>query len=426
MKIDFFQPSGLKANGTFVDYCEKGVEQLNILNSGKGKGSDFLGWINLPQSYSYEEIDDITICAESLQELDVIVVIGIGGSYLGAKAVIEALKPHFEEQKPEIIFAGYNLSGNYHSELIDHLTGKEFGIIAISKSGTTTEPAIALRILMHEMKKHYPEETIKKRIIAITDANEGALKQLADNNGFKSFIIPDNVGGRYSVLTPVGLLPIAAAGYDIEDLLHGASIAQDICLESSIDNPAIKYAAFRNLLYNAGKKIEMMINYNPRLVYFAEWWKQLFGESEGKDNKGIFPVSASFTTDLHSLGQYIQQGERTLFETAIIVNNQESDTTFIPVDKNDLDKLNYIAGKNMEYVNSKAAEGTLIAHLEGDVPNMRIEIDNISEYNMGFLLYFFEISCGISGYMLGVNPFDQPGVENYKKNMFKLLEKDNK
>ncbi|MDR2010199.1 MAG: glucose-6-phosphate isomerase [Bacteroidales bacterium] len=426
MKIDFFQITGNSGKGTFSDYCEKALERLEILNSGKGSGNDFLGWINLPQSYDDDEIKDIIETAGNLRELDIIVIIGIGGSYLGAKAIIEALKPQFEKTSPEIIFAGHNLCGNYHSELIDYLTGKKYGLIVISKSGTTTEPAIAFRLLLHEMKNNFSAEEIRKRVIAITDAEKGALKELADKEGFKTFIIPDNVGGRYSVLTPVGLLPVAVAGFDIESLLHGSSIAQNICLEYSTENPAVKYAAFRNLMYDSGKKTELLVNYNLRLNFFTEWWKQLFGESEGKENKGIFPASASFTTDLHSLGQYIQQGERTIFETVIFVNNQENDTTFIPVNADDNDNLNYLAGKNMEYVNTKAAEGTLIAHLEGGVPNIRIEIDNLDEYNLGFLLYFFEISCGISGYMLNINPFDQPGVEDYKRNMFKLLRKNNR
>lgn len=422
MKIDFLNPNTKNVSNNFENYCKSALEMFNILNSGIGKGNDFLGWINLPQSYEYEDIQEIQEVAESLQELDTIVIIGIGGSYLGAKAVIEALKPQFKKTNPEIIFAGHNLSSDYHFELIDYLSDKEFGIIVISKSGTTTEPAIAFRLLLHEIKRRYQGNIIKNRVIAITDAEKGALKLLADKEDFKTFIIPDDVGGRFSVFTPVGLLPIAVAGFDIENLLHGASIAQDLCFENSIENPAVKYAAFRNLMYDSNKKIELLVNYNLKLNYIAEWWKQLYGESEGKEGKGIFPASASFTTDLHSLGQYIQQGERHLFETVITVKNHNN-SILIPADKDDLDKLNYIAGKDVEFVNSKAAEGTLMAHLDGNVPNVKIEIDNIDEFNIGYLLYFFEVACGISGYMLNINPFDQPGVEDYKKNMFKLLGK---
>lgn len=422
MKSNFSNATKFMGENAFKRSCEYALKQLEILNSGKGKGSDFLGWINLPQSYDTEDITDIITVSETFRNLDAVVVIGIGGSYLGAKAVIEALKPHFHRTEPEMIFAGHNLSGNYHSELIEYLQDKEFGIIVISKSGTTTEPAVAFRLLYNEMKKRFDKETIKKRIIAITDAEKGALRQLADKEGFTDFIIADNVGGRYSVLSPVGLLPIAVAGFDIDEFLRGASIAQDICLELSQENPAIKYAAIRNLLYASGHKLELMVNYNLRLNYFAEWWKQLYGESEGKENKGIFPASVSFTTDLHSLGQYIQQGERQIFETVIFVNDN-SDAPIIPTDEENLDKLNYIAGKDMEFVNRKAFEGTLMAHTDGKVPNILFEIDILDEYNMGFMMYFFEIACGISGYMLGVNPFDQPGVEDYKKNMFKLLGK---
>lgn len=422
MKSDFSNALKFTGENSFNRSCAFAIEQLELLNSGKGSGNDFLGWLNLPHSYEDEDIADILEVADGLQELDAVVVIGIGGSYLGAKAVIEALKPHFTKTKPEIIFAGHTLSGNYHSELLDYLRGKEFGLIVISKSGTTTEPAIAFRLLYNEMKKRVDPEIIRKRIVVITDAKKGALRQLADKEGFTDFIIADNVGGRFSVLSPVGLLPIAVAGFEVDEFIRGASIAQDLCLELNADNPAIKYAAMRNLLYAAGNKIELMVNYNPRLSFFAEWWKQLYGESEGKQGKGLFPASVSFTTDLHSMGQYIQQGERHLFETVLFVDD-ESDAPIIPTDSEDLDKLNYIAGKNMEFVNKKAAEGTLMAHVDGKVPNIQFTIDYLDEYNLGFLMYFFEIACGISGYMLGVNPFDQPGVEDYKRNMFKLLGK---
>jgi glucose-6-phosphate isomerase len=422
MKIDLRNAIQFTGDKAYKKSCDYAMMQLETLNSGKGAGNDFLGWINLPQSYTEEDIEEINLTAESMQELDAVVVIGIGGSYLGSKAVIESLTSPFKKNKPEILFAGHNLNGSYHSELLNYLKDKEFGIVVISKSGTTTEPAIAFRLLYAEMKKRFDKETIRKRIITITDAKKGALRILSDKENFKDFIIPDNVGGRFSVLTPVGLLPIAIAGFDIAEILRGASVAQDICLEMSPDNPAIKYAAIRNILYVTGHKTELLVNYNQQLNYIAEWWKQLYGESEGKENKGIFPASVSFTTDLHSLGQYIQQGERNLFETVIFVSD-DSDAPNIPLDDENLDKLNYLAGKNMEFVNRKAFEGTLMAHIDGKVPNIIIEIDKIDEYTIGFLLYFFEIACGISGYMLGVNPFDQPGVEDYKRNMFKLLGK---
>jgi glucose-6-phosphate isomerase len=396
------------------------VDCLNKLINGNGKGSDFLGWINLPIYITDSEIKDITETSKNFQNLDAVVIIGIGGSYLGAKAVYEALKPHFLHPKPEIIFAGHNLSGNYHSELLKYLDNKQYGIIVISKSGTTTEPAIAFRLLYKDLKQKFDKETVKKRIVAITDAKKGALRKLADKEGLKTFVIEDNVGGRFSVLSPVGLLPMAVAGYNIKSLLHGAADMRNICLNKNPDNPAIQYAALRNVLYDQGKKLELLVNYNFRLNYFSEWWKQLYGESEGKEGKGIFPASVSFSTDLHSLGQYIQQGERHLFETNILVND-DSDSPIIPQDEEDLDQLNYIAGKKMEYVNRTAAQATIMAHVAGNVPNIIIEIDKINEYNLGSLIYFFEIACGISGYLLDVNPFDQPGVEDYKQNMFKLL-----
>ncbi|HOZ30649.1 MAG TPA: glucose-6-phosphate isomerase, partial [Bacteroidales bacterium] len=384
MKTDFSSAVKFTGENAYNRSCEYALKQLEVLNAGQGKGNDFLGWINLPQSYDTEDITDIITISEDFRKLDTVIVIGIGGSYLGAKAVIEALKPHFHKTEPEIIFAGHNLSGNYHSELIEYLQDKEFGIIVISKSGTTTEPAVAFRLLYNEMKKRFDKDTIRKRIIAITDGEKGALRQLADKEGFTDYIIADNVGGRFSVLSPVGLVPIAVAGYDIDEFIRGASIAQDICLETSTDNPAVKYAAMRNLLYASGHKLELMVNYNLRLNYFAEWWKQLYGESEGKEHKGIFPASVSFTTDLHSLGQYIQQGERQIFETVLFVNDN-SDAPRIPTDEENLDKLNYIAGKDMEFVNRKAFEGTLMAHVDGDVPNILFEIDNIDEYNLGFM-----------------------------------------
>ncbi|MEJ5268254.1 MAG: glucose-6-phosphate isomerase [Bacteroidales bacterium] len=407
---------------SFENKKKLAVDCLNKLINGNGKGSDFLGWIDLPINITNSIITDIVETAKTFKNLDAVVIIGIGGSYLGAKAVHEALKPHFDKPKPEIIFAGHNLSGNYHSELLKYLNNKHYGIIVISKSGTTTEPAIAFRLLYRDLKQKFDKETIKKRIVAITDAKKGALRKLADKEGFKTFVIDDNVGGRFSVLSPVGLLPIAIAGYDIKSLLHGAANMRNICINKNPENPAIQYAALRNVLYDEGKKMELLVNYNFKLNYFSEWWKQLYGESEGKEGKGIFPVSVSFSTDLHSLGQYIQQGERHLFETNILVND-DSDSPIIPQDEEDLDQLNYIAGKKMEYVNRTAAQATIMAHVAGNVPNIIIEIDKINEYNLGSLIYFFEIACGISGYLLDVNPFDQPGVEDYKQNMFKLLGK---
>ena len=406
----------------YTEMCKKALEKLNVLNSGTGEGNDFLGWIDLPNIYSEEDIDDICTIADRMRQLDCVVMIGIGGSYLGAKATVEALKPHFEKLDTEIIFAGHTLSGNYHAELIEYLKDKEFGVVVISKSGTTTEPAVAFRLLYAEMQKRFDKETIRDRVVVITDENKGALRTLCDKEGFDDFIIADNVGGRFSVLSPVGLLPIAIAGFDIEEMLRGASMAQDICLENNENNPAIQYAAIRNLLYNGGKKVELMVNYNPRLIYFSEWWKQLYGESEGKGNKGLFPASVSYTTDLHSLGQFVQQGDHVLFETVLWVND-DSDAPIVPHDDENLDKLNYLEGKNMEYINSKAAEGTMNAHVAGNVPNIRFEIDAVDEYNLGFMMYFFEIACGISAYLLGVNPFNQPGVEDYKKEMFRLLGK---
>ncbi|MDL2261879.1 glucose-6-phosphate isomerase [Bacteroidales bacterium OttesenSCG-928-I21] len=421
MKIDFFWTAENSNELTFSNYCVKALEQLKVLNSGTGQGNDFLGWINLPQSYDFDELDEILETASALQKLDAVVIIGIGGSHIGAKAVIEALSPRFKKPIPEILFAGYNLCGAYHTELIEYLSDKNYGLIVISKSGTTIEPALAFRLLLSKMKEQFSDAEIKDRVILITDVKKGALRQLSDTEGLKSFSIPDNVGGRFSVFSTVGLLPIATAGFNVESFLHGASIAQNICLEYTVENPAVRYAAFRNLMYDFGKKVELLVNYNNRLNYVGEWWKQLFGESEGKEGKGIFPASTSFTTDLHSLGQYIQQGEKIIFETVVFVDEQSKDTSLISYDSKNFDELNYIAGKKMEFVNFKAVEGTLAAHLEGNVPNVRINLAAIDEYNLGFLFYFFEIACGVSGYMIGVNPFDQPGVETYKRNMINLL-----
>ena len=398
---------------------------LSDLLNGKGKGNDFLGWVNLPNDIDNNLLDSIEESARVLRNnCDIVVVIGIGGSYLGAKAVIEALNNSFDllqkdRKNPIVLFAGQNIGEDYLFELQELLKDKKFGIISISKSGTTTEPAIAFRLLKTQLENQAGKEVAKKLIICITDKEKGALRILADKEGFTTYVIPDNVGGRFSVLTPVGLLPIAVAGYDIRALVNGAIDMKNKAIVSSTDNIAIQYAIIRNELYKTGKKIE---NFNPKLHYIAEWWKQLYGESEGKDGKGIFPAAVDFTTDLHSMGQYIQDGERHLFETVITVE-KSTHSLLIPHDKDNLDGLNFLAGKNIDNVNKMAELGTCIAHVDGGVPNLKIVLPELSEYNLGQLLYFFEIACGISGYILGVNPFNQPGVEAYKKNMFALLDK---
>ncbi len=397
--------------------------QFDKLVSKEGKGNDFLGWLDLPvECKGYlEEIKETA--KEFSAGLDVVVVVGIGGSNLGAKAIYEGLKPKFEKPQLEILFAGNNLDEDYHYELVEYLNDKQFGIIVISKSGTTTEPAIAFRILREKLEKSAGKEKASQRIIAITDKEKGALRKLANEESYKTFVIPDDVGGRYSVLSPVGLVPLAVAGIDIEQLCKGASEMRKVLFEDKSDeNVAFRYAAARNLLYEQGYKVELLVNYNTSLITFAEWWKQLFGESEGKEAKGLFPASANFTTDLHSLGQFIQEGSRILFETVISVGQTKHDL-IIPADDDNTDGLNYIAGKKIDFVNKMAMQGTYLAHTSAGVPNIIIEIDKVDEYNFGGLIYFFELSCAISGYMLGVNPFDQPGVEAYKRNMFALLGK---
>ena len=401
---------------------------LSDLLNGKGKGNDFLGWVNLPNDIDNNLLDSIEESARVLSNnCDIVVVIGIGGSYLGAKAVIEALNNSFDllqkdRKNPIVLFAGQNIGEDYLFELQELLKDKKFGIISISKSGTTTEPAIAFRLLKTQLENQAGKEVAKKLIICITDKEKGALRILADKEGFTTYVIPDNVGGRFSVLTPVGLLPIAVAGYDIRALVNGAIDMKNKAIVPSTDNIAIQYAIIRNELYKIGKKIELLVNFNPKLHYIAEWWKQLYGESEGKDGKGIFPAAVDFTTDLHSMGQYIQDGERHLFETVISVE-KSTHSLLIPHDKDNLDGLNFLAGKNIDNVNKMAELGTCIAHVDGGVPNLKIVLPELSEYYLGQLLYFFEIACGISGYILGVNPFNQPGVEAYKKNMFALLDK---
>lgn len=401
---------------------------LHELLSKTGQGNDFLGWMNLPQNISMEEIREINNAAEVLKGFDAVVIIGIGGSYLGAKAVIDALShsfPQFAKNKnPQIFYAGQNISEDYLAELVEVLDILSYAIVVISKSGTTTEPALAFRILKNHLEKKTGRQEARKRIIAITDKQKGALKKMATEEGYKTFIIPDDVGGRYSVLTPVGLLPIAIAGIPIDELIKGASSMAGLCLSETTreNNPAIRYAAIRNALYEAGRKVEILANYNPKLTNFAEWWKQLYGESEGKEGKGIFPASVLFTTDLHSMGQYIQDGQRFLFETILSINSTKHNLK-VPEDSENYDELNFLAGKRIEDVNKMAELGTMLAHTDGNVPNIRIEVPALNAFYIGQLIYLFEIACAISGYMLGVNPFDQPGVEAYKKNMFALLKK---
>ena len=416
-------------NADYQEYVSRARKALMTLDSGTGAGSDFLGWNELPSETGKELTDAIMAVAESWieKEIELIVVVGIGGSYLGAKAAIEALSHSFSREMnltaaPRIAFAGHTLSEEYMAELMDLVYMKNTAVVVISKSGTTTEPAVAFRLLKSHLERQYGLDEAASRIVAVTDASRGALKGLADRMGYRTFVIPDNVGGRYSVLTPVGLLPIALAGFDIEALLDGARQMQRICDTPDENNPAIKYAAMRNLLYDSGRKIEILAGFNPKLAFLAEWWKQLFGESEGKEGRGIFPASVIFTTDLHSMGQYIQQGERSLFETFLNVENSRREEVIEP-DEDNLDGLNFIANTNLEYCNRMAQLGTKLAHIDGGVPNITISIDQIDEYNLGQLFYFFEKACGLSAYMLGVNPFDQPGVESYKKNMFALLGK---
>ena len=392
-----------------------------------GAGNDFLGWVNLPSEIDENLLADIEKTAAVLRKKsDIFVVIGIGGSYLGARAVIEALQNHFApltDEKPLIVYAGHNMSEDYLHDLMAILDKKDYSLAVISKSGTTTEPAIAFRILKQHIINKYGEEEAASRIIAITDKARGALKQLANVKGYKTYIVPDDVGGRFSVLTPVGLLPIAMAGIDIRALVKGAVEMEKLCkAQPTVDNPVTQYAVARQVLYGMGKTNEIMVNYEPRLVYFSEWWKQLYGESHGKQHKGIFPASVTFSTDLHSMGQYIQDGLRNLFETVISVENSNHELR-IPMENEDLDQLNYIAGKRISEVNHKAELGTVLAHEDGGVPNLRIVIPEVSEKVLGELIYFFEMACAVSGYMLDVNPFDQPGVEAYKKNMFALLGK---
>ncbi len=415
----------LAAMGDFVKAAH------DKLHNKTGLGNDFLGWVNLPENYDKEEFARIKKAAEKIRsDSDILVVIGIGGSYLGARSAIEMLSHSFynmidkdKRKAPQIVYAGNSISSTYIAELLEAVEGKDISVNVISKSGTTTEPAIAFRLFKELLEKKYGKEGARGRIYATTDAARGALKTLADAEGYETFVIPDDVGGRYSVLTAVGLLPIAAAGIDIDKIMQGARDAMEEYSVPELDkNPCYQYAAARQILLRKGKNVEMMINFEPSLHYFGEWWKQLFGESEGKDNKGIFPAAADFSTDLHSMGQYIQEGMRILFETGISVQNPRKNITIDKAEDN-IDGLNFLAGKTVDFVNSKAAEGTALAHTDGGVPNLLVSVPALDEYNYGKMVYFFEKACGISGYLLGVNPFDQPGVEAYKKNMFALLGK---
>jgi glucose-6-phosphate isomerase len=415
-----------------ITYLQDAVKVAHhSLHEQTGAGNEFLGWMDLPVDYDKAEFERIVKASNKIKsDSEVLLVIGIGGSYLGARAAIEMLNHSFynaltkkQRKTPQIIFVGNNISSTYMKDLMDVIEGRDFSINVISKSGTTTEPALAFRLFRKILEEKYGVEEARTRIFATTDKEKGALKTLADEEGYESFVIADDIGGRYSVLTAVGLLPIAVSGIEITDMMDGAAKAREDFSSSELDkNLAYQYAAVRNVLYNKGKTIEMLINYEPGLQYFSEWWKQLFGESEGKDQKGIFPASANFSTDLHSMGQYVQEGRRDLFETVIKVENPRHELT-IEEEKNDLDGLNYLSGKTVDFVNDKAFEGTLLAHTDGGVPNLIVEIPAMDAYTFGYLSYFFEKACAMSGYLLGVNPFDQPGVEAYKVNMFALLGK---
>ena len=430
IKLDINKSLGFISKDKLAAYEPKVRACMETLEKGTGLGNDFLGWLHLPSSITKEHLDDLKATAQVLREnCEVVVVAGIGGSYLGARAVIEAMSNSFlwlQEKKagqPTIIFAGHNIGEDYLYEMTSFLKDKKFGVINISKSGTTTETALAFRLLKKQCEDQRGKEMARKVIVAVTDAKKGAARVTADKEGYKSFIIPDNVGGRFSVLTPVGLLPIAVAGIDIDQLVEGARKMEEVCAnQNMMENPAALYAATRNELYQNGKKIEILVNFQPKLHYFMEWWKQLYGESEGKDHKGIYPSSVDFSTDLHSMGQWIQEGERTIYETVISVEKTQHSLQ-VPSDEANLDGLNFLAGKHVDEVNKMAELGTQLAHVDGGVPNMRIVIPALNEESIGGLLYFFEIACGISGYILGVNPFNQPGVEAYKKNMFALLNK---
>ena len=429
LKLDLEKAGIDKAE--IAKYSAKVQEIHQELHQKQEDEKEFLGWLGLPTKYDKKEFSRIKKAATKIQsDSDVLLVIGIGGSYLGARAVIESLTDTFYSlndktirKTPQILYAGNNLSPNYMAEIIEYLKDKDFSINVISKSGTTTEPAIAFRIFRKLIEDKYGLQEARKRIFVTTDKQKGALKQLSDTEKYECFVIPDNVGGRYSVLTAVGLLPIATAGIDIDKLMEGAKIAEDKYNDSELKyNECYQYAVIRNILYKQEKNIEILVNYEPKMHYITEWWKQLYGESEGKETKGIFPSGVDFTTDLHSMGQYIQQGRRNLFETVIRIENPEKNIT-MGLDEDDLDGLNYLSGKTLDYINKKAMEATVQAHVDGNVPNIIISMNKLDEENLGQLLYFFELACAMSGKILGINPFDQPGVEDYKKNMFRLLEK---
>ena len=430
ISLDISKAACFLSEGAVKAYEPKVKEAQKALEEGTCPGNDFLGWLHLPSSITKEFLEEVQQTADILrQECEAIVVAGIGGSYLGARAVIEALGNSFgwlrqDKGNPVILFAGNNIGEDYLSELTEYLRDKKFGVINISKSGTTTETALTFRLLKKQCEEQRGKDEARRVIVAVTDARKGAARTCADKEGYKSFVIPDNVGGRFSVLTPVGLLPIACAGFNIVKLVEGAQEMERACAPEVPfeENIAAQYAAVRNGLYAAGKKIEIMVNYQPKLHFISEWWKQLYGESEGKDLKGIFPASCDFTTDLHSMGQWIQEGERTIFETIISIEKPNRELLF-PSDEENLDGLNFLAGKRVDEVNKMAELGTRLAHVDGGVPNIRIAVPGLNEYYIGQLIYFFEIGCGISGNVLGVNPFNQPGVEAYKKNMFALLNK---
>ena len=430
MKLDIKKAACFLPEGAVKAFEPQVKKAQESLENGTCPGNDFLGWLHLPSSITPAFLDEVQACANILRKkCDAVVIAGIGGSYLGAKAVIEALSNSFawlvqDKKNPTILFAGNNIGEDYLFELTEYLKGKKFGVVNISKSGTTTETALTFRLLKKQCEEQMGKAEAKNVIVAVTDAVKGAARTCADKEGYKTFVIPDNVGGRFSVLTPVGLLPIACAGFDIKELVKGAQDMEKECAENVPfeENPAAQYAALRNALYQNGKKIEILVNYQPKLHFMSEWWKQLYGESEGKDKKGIFPASVDFTTDLHSMGQWIQDGERTIFETVISVEQPNKKLLF-PSDEENLDGLNFLAGKRIDEVNKMAELGTRLAHVDGGVPNIRISIPTLDAYNIGQLIYFFEIACGISGNVLGVNPFNQPGVEAYKKNMFALLDK---
>lgn len=431
LTFDYSKASGFISDREIGYTKNLALDARDVLVSKTGEGNDFLGWIDLPVDYDKAEFDRVKAAAEKIKkDSEVLVVIGIGGSYLGARAAIEFLNHHFANivsrdirKAPEIYFAGNNISGSYLNDLLDVIGDRDFSVNVISKSGTTTEPAIAFRVFKAKLEAKYGKEGAASRIYATTDKARGALKTMADAEGYETFVIPDDVGGRFSVLTPVGLLPIAVSGADIDALMKGAADMRDICLNQDFDeNPAMQYAAVRNLFLAKGKVFEILANYEPSLHFIAQWWQQLYGESEGKDQKGLFPTFYDLSTDLHSLGQFIQDGTRVMFETVLNVKTAKSTVT-IESDEQDLDGLNYLAGKDMDFVNKNAMMGTVLAHTDGGAPNVMITIDAQDEYNLGQLFYFFEFGCGVSGYILDVNPFNQPGVEDYKRNMFALLGK---